>query len=501
MAKKPSLASQVKPKGKGKGKLAKALSGQQQAQFLRQQQQRAEQAQLDREKAIKTKMAQGGAKRKQANAAAKADGDEADARDGAVAGGTGQRKAEADKQRTGVQPFRRGERVLLVGEGNFSFSHSLLLPLSTASASSSSTPPPQPIITPSLLLCTSYDALPVALEKYPDLMSHVEPLRAAGATVLFGVDGTKLDENKEVLQFAGLGGKGKSKGKGKEIALEEEGAGFDKIVFNFPHVGQGITDQARNIRVNQTLLLEFYRSASQVLRRGTPRAPSSSSSKGRPSQSHDDARSPSPSLELLDETSFLLEETDPDSTDLSALPPPPPPTTRGTVLLTLRTAPPYSLWLPAHLATKGALLAPSILPPTSLRNRERQPTFKTIRSWNFDPVDWEGYEHRRTIGWDERKSFKGNEDIRVSAKERRRLAEAEAEDDEGREAVREGPKGGKDKGKGSGEKGTGMRTWEFELVYEKKVDTRDGGWARGAGGMGAGGKRKRAEAEDDDLSD
>ncbi|GAA5939106.1 hypothetical protein JCM1841_003356 [Sporobolomyces salmonicolor] len=495
MAKKPSLASQVKPKGKGKGKLAKALSGQQQAQFLRQQQQRAEQAQLDREKAIKTKMAQGSGKRKQANTAARADGAEADGRDGAAAEGTGQRKPEPEK-RPGVQPFGRGERVLLVGEGNFSFSHSLLLPLSTASASSSSAPPPQPIITPSLLLCTSYDALPVALEKYPDLMSHVEPLRAAGATVLFGVDGTKLDDSKEVLQFAGLGGKGKSKGKGKEIALEEEGAGFDKIVFNFPHVGQGITDQARNIRVNQTLLLEFYRSASQVLRRGTPRAPSS---KGRPSHSRDNERSPSPSLELLDETALLLEETDPDS-DLSALPPPPPPTTRGTVLLTLRTAPPYSLWLPAHLATKGALLAPSILPPTSLRNRERQPTFKTVRSWSFDPADWEGYEHRRTIGWDERKSFKGNEDIRVSAKERRRLAE----DNEPQEGSREG-KGEKEKEKGKGkggrEKGTGMRTWEFELVYETKVDTRDGGWARGAGGLGSGGKRKRAEAEDDDLSD
>jgi len=160
-----------------------------------------------------------------------------------------------------AQPFKRGEKVLLVGEGefnkhlendvknmlmriqrsigNFSFAHSLLLPISTETAQSTSSTPPLPLVTPSMLLCTSFDSYKTASEKYPDLESHLEPLKIAGATILFDIDATKLESHKQVMDFCGLGGsKGKGKGKAKELALEEDGAGFDKIVFNFPHVGK-----------------------------------------------------------------------------------------------------------------------------------------------------------------------------------------------------------------------------------------------------------------------
>lgn len=98
-------------------------------------------------------------------------------------------------------------------------------------------------MTPTLLLCTSYDSYDVAREKYPDLDSHVQPLRDAGATVLFDVDATKLESNKLVMEFCGKTTKGRNN-KGKARADDgapweplETSTGFDKIVFNFPHVG------------------------------------------------------------------------------------------------------------------------------------------------------------------------------------------------------------------------------------------------------------------------
>ncbi|GAA5968875.1 hypothetical protein JCM3765_005822 [Sporobolomyces pararoseus] len=507
MGKKPSVG-----RPKGKNVLAKALSGQQQKQQQKEQQLRAEQAAQDRANAAKNKIVQqkqSGNKKRKLAATATSTGDATIAEGG---GGVAEDANELDgeelreqraleRKKAFAQPFRRGEKVLLVGEGNFSFAHSLLLPISSSEpASSTSSKTVLPLVTPSMLLCTSFDSHKVASEKYPDLESHLEPLRKAGATILFDVDATKLESNKQVMEFCGRSNK---KGKGKASADNgweeaETTTGFDKIVFNFPHVGQGITDQDRNIRANQTLLLDFYLSASNLLRNGTTHL--TSTSKSASSSASRLSRSPSPPA-LLDESLSL------GSLDPSTLPPPPPPKTRGTIILTLRTQPPYSLWLPAHLATKPLLLLPSILPPTSLKTSKGiprvklQPTYKTVRSWEFEPGDWEGYEHRRTLGWDEKKSFVGNDDIRLSAKERKRLGVQTALNTlkNGGNPVQgsnSGKKGGKEK-----EKGTGMRTWEFELIV-KEYDgpARDGGWR----GKTVGAKRKRGGKDsdrDDDDSD
>jgi len=95
------------------------------------------------------------------------------------------------------------------------------------------------------------------------------------------------------------------------------------------------------------------------------------------------------------------------------------------------------------------------------------------------------------LGWDEKKSFGGNQDIRFSVKERKRLGDTTSEVGDN------GEKGGKGKkdGKGKAEKGTGMRTWEFELILkEYSSPARDSGW----GGL----KRKRdRDREDDEFSD
>lgn len=75
------------------------------------------------------------------------------------------------------------------------------------------------MISPHLLLATSFDSLTVGLEKYPDLMLHVTAIREAGAKVVFGVDATDLKKCKEV----------------------KESGVWDRVAFNFPHVGTVIS--------------------------------------------------------------------------------------------------------------------------------------------------------------------------------------------------------------------------------------------------------------------
>ncbi|KWU42345.1 hypothetical protein RHOSPDRAFT_4026, partial [Rhodotorula sp. JG-1b] len=285
-----------------------------------------------------------------------------------------------------VQPFKKGERVLLVGEGEFPV-----------------VPVLQPYVTPSLLCCTAYDTGAVASQKYPDLATHITALRDAGATVLFGVDGTNLAQSKE-----------------------DRSIGFDKIVFNFPHVGQGITDQARNIRANQTLLLDFYRSAAPLLRTGKARALGSSaksnkgdSKSGSEDDDDDDEEEDlaAAAQEAQDISDLGLLGDNSMQAGISAPAAPPPSANRGTVLLTLRTNGPYTSWLPSQLATKPSLLLPSLYPPHELKLRStpqrggEQPRYRTVRSWKFEMRKWEeeGYEHRRTIGYEEKYAELGGE--------------------------------------------------------------------------------------------
>lgn len=261
--------------------------------------------------------------------------------------------------------------------------------------------------------------------------------------------------------------------------------------------GQGITDQTRNIRANQTLLLDFYRSASLLLRSGTARAPGLSKSNQRALDTAGGGGGVEAEFDEdeQEELRMILESATPADSEeatsaLPAPPPPPPPTTRGTVLLTLRTNAPYSSWLPAQLATKGPLLAPSILPSHTPKARlADQPTYRTVRSWEFEPDQWEGYEHRRTRGWEAGKSAGANEDLRLSARERL-------------EKKKNGTLGGGGaEGRVSSEAKGQMRTWEFELVTrEDRRNELDASRKRRRGAAVAGGKKRKAGG-DPDLSE
>ncbi|EON65922.1 hypothetical protein W97_05164 [Coniosporium apollinis CBS 100218] len=122
-------------------------------------------------------------------------------------------------------PFDPHDRILLVGEGDFSFSLSLLTHHGCAD-----------------LTATCLDSAEELLRKYTQAAGHIEELEAEGMSVLYGVDATKLGKRREL--------------RGKE---------WDRVVFNFPHVGGKSRDVNRQVRYNQELLVAFFRAALPLL--------------------------------------------------------------------------------------------------------------------------------------------------------------------------------------------------------------------------------------------
>lgn len=101
-------------------------------------------------------------------------------------------------------PFRLTDEILLVGEGNFSFTRALALNPSSVLDSL----PPRNITT------TTYDTEQECYRKYHDAEEIVQMLKRRGVEVLFRVDATKLEK---VQRF--------------------KGRKWDRIVWNFPHAG------------------------------------------------------------------------------------------------------------------------------------------------------------------------------------------------------------------------------------------------------------------------
>ena len=130
------------------------------------------------------------------------------------------------KRRREFVPYSNLDRVLLVGEGNFSFANALcLLALSGE-----------------ILTATAYDSQEICYEKYEDAKDYVDSILELGGSVLFDVNAMDLAQCKPLKNRL-----------------------FHKIIFNFPHIGLGIKDQTRNIVANQELLLHFFHSARPYL--------------------------------------------------------------------------------------------------------------------------------------------------------------------------------------------------------------------------------------------
>ncbi|KAK3670480.1 hypothetical protein LTR78_009584 [Recurvomyces mirabilis] len=118
------------------------------------------------------------------------------------------------KAREPTIPFHAEDRILLIGEGDFSFAKSIVEHHGCYEVTA-----------------TCFDSPEVLFSKYdPQAKQHVQYLEDESQTVLYNVDATKLDQNKQL----------------------RNGSQYDAILFNFPH----------------ELLVKFFKSTSSLLAEG-----------------------------------------------------------------------------------------------------------------------------------------------------------------------------------------------------------------------------------------
>lgn len=122
--------------------------------------------------------------------------------------------------------YANSDRILLVGEGNFSFALALCRNLESGSG----------------VFATAFDGEALCKKKYPDLEEIREEIDSKfNGTTLFGVDATRLHK---VREFRGS---------------------FNKIVWNFPHIGGGKKDVEESTIDHRQLLATFFASSQKCL--------------------------------------------------------------------------------------------------------------------------------------------------------------------------------------------------------------------------------------------
>lgn len=151
------------------------------------------------------------------------------------------KKQQLNLQKSGYIPFKKGDRVLLVGEGDFSFAKSIIA---------------QQYIEPENLIATSYDSYDELVAKYPNVEDTVKLLIESGVKVIHEVDALNMVASLKLTPTPKL--------KKAKVELFADHANLDYIMFNFPHTGRGMKDVDRNIRDHQQLVLGYFKSCNQV---------------------------------------------------------------------------------------------------------------------------------------------------------------------------------------------------------------------------------------------
>ncbi|WOL19435.1 heavy metal-associated isoprenylated plant protein 41 [Canna indica] len=119
-------------------------------------------------------------------------------------------------------------QILLVGEGDFSFS----LALANAFGSASN------------IVATSLDSYDALLRKYHKAKLNLESLSKLGATTLHGVNAKTMKLHTDLKMRR-----------------------FDRIIFNFPHAGfRGKEAHMHVINLHQSLVMGFFKNACHMLR-------------------------------------------------------------------------------------------------------------------------------------------------------------------------------------------------------------------------------------------
>ncbi|KAK1583355.1 hypothetical protein Q3G72_022966 [Acer saccharum] len=135
---------------------------------------------------------------------------------------------EDDQEVKWVNHYSSNHQILLVGEGDFSFS--LCLALAFGSASN--------------ICASSLDSYDTVIQNYKKAKSNLDTLEKLGAYVLHRVDATRM----KLLP---------------DLRMRK----FDRIIFNFPHAGfLGKEDNPLVISMHRNLVYGFFKNAAQMLR-------------------------------------------------------------------------------------------------------------------------------------------------------------------------------------------------------------------------------------------
>ncbi|KIW51552.1 hypothetical protein PV05_10262 [Exophiala xenobiotica] len=259
-------------------------------------------------------------------------------------------------------PFTKHDNVLLVGEGDFSFSSSLRLHHKV-----------------NRITATCYDSKETLESKYPDITKRIRQLEQsdreiAAASQLEAVSDDNFNEDAEA-EWKGFSPSPASPEQEDEpqentwrrppvnvlyaidatklSSTHKKRLGpytpFTKIVFNFPHVGGLSTDVNRQVRYNQELLVGFFKAAKGLL-----------SSPSRPSR--------------LIQSEEYDEDDDVSEDDYKRNPG----AVKGQILVTLFEGEPYTLW--------------------NIRDLARHSGLRVVESFKFPWLAYPGYQHARTIG-------------------------------------------------------------------------------------------------------
>jgi 25S rRNA (uracil2634-N3)-methyltransferase len=155
--------------------------------------------------------------------------------------GHSKKQKQQQKPAKAFIPFAKDSKILLVGEGDFTFAKSIV---------------EEAYIEPHNLIATSYDSLDELKAKYPGVEDTLAVLQEFGVDVRHEIDATNL------LQSLKLN---PSKPKSNRPLFSDRGF-LDYIMFNFPHTGRGMKDVDRNIRDHQNLLLAYFKSCKSVFK-------------------------------------------------------------------------------------------------------------------------------------------------------------------------------------------------------------------------------------------
>lgn len=155
--------------------------------------------------------------------------------------------------------YEQQHRILVLGDGDFSFSAGLVAHRGGHGNG---------------IVTTSYDSQKTVLKKYSTAARYIYALKSSGAAIAHGIDATRLHQADVQTKLCAAkrqssvkppsihGGNKKRKQCGAKRGNQDAALKFDRIVFNFPHTGK------QRVHDNRAMVSSFLSSAQSLLAPG-----------------------------------------------------------------------------------------------------------------------------------------------------------------------------------------------------------------------------------------